>query len=256
MKHKILISKLEKSFFNYRTRTYLKAITDINLKIREGELMCLLGPSGCGKSTLLNCLAGFLEPSSGAILVDDQPLNGPDPSRGMVFQEYGLFPWFTVEENVKFGPRMRGLSKRDLKEISHRYVEMVDLLGFEHCYPFELSGGMKQRVSIARALANGPSILLMDEPFGALDAQTRQIMQEELLKILEKERKTCIFVTHSVIEAVYLGDRIALMTSRPGSIKEIISIDLPRFRSRSSDQFVAIQRNIEDLLKEETSGKN
>jgi NitT/TauT family transport system ATP-binding protein len=180
-------------------------------------------------------------------------LTAPIPQEGWFSKK---FPWFTVEENVKFGPRMRGLSKRELKKISHRYIEMVDLLGFEHSYPFELSGGMKQRVSIARALANNPGILLMDEPFGALDAQTRQIMQEELLKILEKEKKTCVFVTHSVIEAVYLGDRIAVMTARPGRIKEIVTMDLPRFRSRSSDQFVAIQRKVEDVLKEETLRKD
>ena len=251
MKPKIVVSKLEKSYFNYRTKQNLKAITDINLEIHEGELICLLGPSGCGKSTLLNCLAGFIEPTSGEMLVDSQPINGPSLLRGMVFQEYGLFPWFTVKENVQFGPRMKGLGKEELDDISGRYIEMVHLTGFENSYPFELSGGMKQRVSIARALANNPSILLMDEPFGALDAQTRQIMQEELLNILEKEKKTCVFVTHSVIESVYLSDRIAVMTSRPGLIKEIIPIKMPRFRDRSSSEFLELQKQVEASLSTE-----
>ena len=193
MYKKIVISNLDMIFFNQRTKKYLTVFKKINLEINEGELICLLGPSGCGKSTLLNCLAGFIEPSGGTIRINDKIIHGPHRSRGMVFQEYGLFPWFTVEENIKFGPRMKGVSKRRLREISRQYIEMVKLKNFEHAYPFELSGGMKQRVSIARALANEPEILLMDEPFGALDAQTRQIMQEELLKILEKEKKNMCF---------------------------------------------------------------
>jgi ABC-type nitrate/sulfonate/bicarbonate transport system ATPase subunit len=248
---KIRIANLSKAFHNARTGAVVPAIQDLSLEVRAGEFVCILGPSGCGKTTLLNCLAGFIQPDAGAILRDGRPIDGPAPDRGMVFQEYGLFPWFTVEQNILFGPRMRGLPRAELREIARRYVELVHLGGFERHYPFELSGGMKQRVSLARALANDPEILLMDEPFGALDAQTRETMQEELLRIWERDRKTCVFITHSIAEAVYLADRVVVLSARPGRLKRIVAVEIPRLRDRSSTPFFEHYRAIDAVLREE-----
>jgi NitT/TauT family transport system ATP-binding protein len=248
---KIRIVNLSKAFRNPRTGQVIPAIQDLSIEIRAGEFICILGPSGCGKTTLLNCLAGFIQPDEGAILKDDRPIDGPAPDRGMVFQEYGLFPWFTVEQNILFGPRMRGFPRTELREIARRYVELVNLRGFERHYPFELSGGMKQRVSLARALANDPEVLLMDEPFGALDAQTRETMQEELLRIWERDRKTCVFITHSIAEAVYLADRVVVLSARPGRLKRIVSVDIPRLRDRSSAAFFEYYREADAVLREE-----
>jgi ABC-type nitrate/sulfonate/bicarbonate transport system ATPase subunit len=221
------------------------------VQVEDGEFVCLLGPSGCGKTTLLNCIAGFVEPTAGEVLVNGLTVNGPGPERGMVFQEYGLFPWFTVEQNIQYGPKVRGLTRRELKAISEHYIRLVNLQGFEHHYPRELSGGMKQRVGIARALANDPDVLLLDEPFGALDAQTRERMQGELLKIWQAERRTCMFVTHSIAEAVFLGDRVVVMTARPGRVKREIAVNLPRPRGRTSEDFIALYREVDGILREE-----
>jgi NitT/TauT family transport system ATP-binding protein len=236
--------------FRWRARVRgIAALQDVSLQVEDGEFVCLLGPSGCGKTTLLNCIAGFVEPTAGKIMVNGVAVDGPGPERGMVFQEYGLFPWFTVEQNIQYGPKVRGL--KGLKAISDHYIRLVNLQGFEHHYPRELSGGMKQRVGIARALANQPDVLLLDEPFGALDAQTRERMQGELLKIWQTERRTCVFVTHSIAEAVFLGDRVVIMTARPGRIKHEMVVNLPRPRGRTSEEFIALYRDVDEILRDE-----
>jgi NitT/TauT family transport system ATP-binding protein len=227
------------------------ALDDVDLDIPDGEFLCLLGPSGCGKTTLLNCIGGFVHPTSGELAVDGHAVNGPGADRGMVFQEYGLFPWFTVAENVQYGPRLKGVRGAELKKISDHYLELVHLADFGGRYPNQLSGGMRQRVAIARALANQPSILLMDEPFGALDAMTRESLQEELTRIWGEEKRTCVFVTHSIAEAVYLADRVAVMASRPGRVKAVLDVELPRPRDRASDAFFAHYRRIDALLRDE-----
>lgn len=226
------------------------AVENIALEVNEGEFICLLGPSGCGKTTLLNAISGFVQPTSGTLDVHGKSVDGPGPDRGMVFQEYGLFPWFTVRQNVEYGPRLKGVSGEALRTISQHYLELVQLADFADRYPSQLSGGMRQRVGIARALANQPSILLMDEPFGALDALTRETLQEELVKIWNAERRTCVFVTHSIAEAVYLADRIVIMATRPGRIKDVVANPLPRPRDRTSDPFFALFRKVDSVLRE------
>lgn len=238
----------------YESRTagaVITALDAVNLSIADGEFVCLLGPSGCGKTTLLNCIAGFIHPTEGSIFSGDRRIEGPGPDRGVVFQEYGLFPWFTVAQNVGYGPRVRGLPGAEVDRIAHKYLAMVQLKGFEAQYPAELSGGMKQRVGIARALANQPDILLLDEPFGALDAQTREIMQEELLKIWDAERRTCVFVTHSIGEAIFLADRVIVMSARPGRVKADVRIPLARPRDRASEEFFQVYRELNEVLREE-----
>jgi len=229
----------------------MEALHDINLSINENEFVCFIGPSGCGKTTLLRIVAGLEAPSSGAVYLDGTAIKGPGPERGMGFQEYSLFPWRNVLDNVAFGLELKGMPKDARFERSRQYLKMVGLDRFEERYPHELSGGMKQRVAIARALVNEPKALLMDEPFGALDAQTRNIMQSELLRIWEEDRKTVIFVTHSVDEAIYLADRIVIMTARPGRIKDIIKIDIPRPRARTCADVNQVRaRILEDLRSE------
>lgn len=206
------------------------ALADVDLDIRAGEFLVLLGPSGCGKSTLLNLIAGFTKSTFGSIQHDGAEVTRPDHRRTVVFQEYALFPWKTVQENVEFGLKAQGVAKKDRAAAARHLLGIVRLAGFENCYPHEISGGMKQRAAIARAIAPNPEILLMDEPFGALDAQTRVLLQEEVARISAETKKTIIFVTHSIDEAVFLGDRIVVMSSRPGRVREIHDVDLPRPR--------------------------
>ena len=217
------------------TKTYpgggAPAVSDVSIDIADGEFIVLVGPSGCGKSTLLNAIAGYVDPTEGAVTVDGTPVDGPGPDRGMVFQQYSLLPWKTVYENVAFGPKMAGQSRTEAGSVANTFLELVGLKKFGNRYPAELSGGMQQRVGIARALANYPSVLLMDEPFGALDAQTRLMMQESLLDIWRKFGTTVVFVTHDVDEAVFLADRVLIMSAAPGRIIEDVKIDLPRPRA-------------------------
>jgi len=227
------------------------ALSRVDLELAENSFTCLLGPSGCGKSTLLNMIAGFVPPTTGQVLIDDTAVAGASADRGVVFQEYALFPWRTALANVEFGPLMRRKPPAQRRALARHYLELVGLQAHEAKYPTELSGGMKQRVAIARALANGPSVLLMDEPFGALDAQTREVLQEELLRIWEQERKTVVFVTHSISEAIFLADRIVVMATLPGSIKEVIDVPLHHPRDRSGPEFVAMERSIKQLVCEE-----
>ncbi|MDD1747486.1 MAG: ABC transporter ATP-binding protein [Methanomassiliicoccales archaeon] len=220
------------------------AIQDFNLEVKEGEFVCILGPSGCGKTTLLRIIAGLESITSGKLLLKDKPIIGPGSDRGMVFQEFALFPWRSVRKNVEFGLEIKKVPPTERAAISERFIELVGLKGFENYHPNQLSGGMKQRVGIARALANDPALLLMDEPFGALDAQTRNLMQKELLRIWLETQKTVIFITHSVDEACYLADRIVVMTSRPGTIKEIFNVTIPRPRDRASVEFAQLRKTI------------
>ncbi len=229
------------------------ALAEVSLDLAERSFTCLLGPSGCGKSTLLNVIAGFVEPTTGRVLVDGREVVRPGADRGVVFQEYALFPWRTAAENVEFGPLMRGLARPERRRTAERYLGLVGLGEHGSKYPAELSGGMKQRVAIARALANDPSVLLMDEPFGALDAQTREVMQEELLRIWQQDKKTVVFVTHSISEAVFLADRIVVMGTRPGRIKEVIDVPLDHPRERSTPEFVALERALKGLVREEVA---
>jgi len=227
------------------------AIEDFSLDVKKGELISLLGPSGCGKTTILRLIAGLIEPTDGEILVAGKSVSGPGSDRGMVFQEFALFPWRSVRKNIEFGLELSGTPKAERRARASEYLEMVGLDRFADARVHELSGGMKQRVGIARALANDPEVLLMDEPFGALDAQTRNIMQKELLKIIEKTDKTILFVTHSVDEAVFLSDRIVVLTKRPATIKEIIEVPWPRPRDRASPEVTAMRKQILDELEKE-----
>jgi sulfonate transport system ATP-binding protein len=226
----------------------LEAIRDINLTIRQEEFICILGPSGCGKTTLLRMIAGLDRVTAGEIMLDGERISGPNPKVGIVFQEYSLFPWRDVIDNVAFGLELRGMGKEERYARAGQYLELVGLSQFSKSYPSELSGGMRQRVAVARALALDPLILLMDEPFGALDAQTRNLLQNELLMIWGKTKKTIIFVTHSVDEAVFLGDRLIVLTPRPGSVCDTIPIELPRPRDRTGPEFAQVRRKVLDLI--------
>ena len=229
------------------------ALDRIDLDVAEHEFLCLLGPSGCGKSTLLNIVAGFLAPTTGRVLVDGAPVTGPGADRGVVFQEYVLFPWLTVAGNVEFGPALKGVAADERRRTAARYLDLVGLRAHADKYPVQLSGGMKQRVAIARALANSPAIILMDEPFGALDAQTREVLQDELARIQRVEHKTMIFVTHSIREAVYLADRVVVMTAAPGRIKQIFEVKLPEVRDRFATEFTHYESEITRVVKEEVA---
>jgi NitT/TauT family transport system ATP-binding protein len=227
------------------------ALNRVDLQLAENSFTCLLGPSGCGKSTLLNMIAGFVPPTTGQVLVDGKAVAGASADRGVVFQEYALFPWRTALANVEFGPLMKRKPSAERRATAEHYLELVGLRAHGDKFPSELSGGMKQRVAIARALANNPSVLLMDEPFGALDAQTREVLQEELLRICEQERKTVVFVTHSISEAIFLADQIVVMATLPGSIKEVVDVSIPHPRDRSDAEFVAMERRIKHSVREE-----
>lgn len=242
---KVSILCIEKK---YNTRKgEVVALNGVNFDIKENEFICVIGPSGCGKSTLLNIIAGLLEPTAGQILVDGKPIQGTGTDRGVVFQQYALFPWLTVKKNVEFGLKLKGLSKDECDSIAMKYLKMVELEKFADSYPKELSGGMKQRVAIARAYAMNPEVLLMDEPFGALDAQTRTQLQTELLKAWQEENKTCFFVTHDIEEAIVLATRVVIMSARPGRIKEVVDIDIPYPRdqeTKMSERFIELKNHI------------
>lgn len=233
------------------------AIKNVHFSVKSGEFLSLVGPSGCGKSTLLDLLGGLTKPTSGQILLDGKPIEGPGLDRGIVFQQYALFPWKTAKGNIEFGLESKGVPKKERTEIARHFLSLVGLSGFEERYPHELSGGMKQRVAIARSLAFDPDVLLMDEPFAALDAQTRETLQSELLQIWEQTKKTIVFITHGIDEAVYLGQRVAVMTSRPGTIKQIMNNPLHSSSQeedlRSTKEFAKARHQIWDLLREEVS---
>ena len=229
---KLKIDNVVKEYVGNKGKTV--ALNGVSLDIKENEFICVVGPSGCGKSTLLNIIAGLLEPTSGAVYLDGKKIEGTGVERGVVFQGYALFPWRTVLKNVMFGLEMKRMPKAQAEEIAKKYIKAVGLEGFEHAYPTELSGGMRQRVAIARAYAADPEVLLLDEPFGALDAQTRVQLQSELLNTWEHEKKTCFFITHDVDEAIILAQRVIIMSARPGRIKRIVDIDIPYPRTQAT----------------------
>jgi NitT/TauT family transport system ATP-binding protein len=236
-------------------RDCVQAVQDATLHVAPGEFVSLIGPSGCGKSTLLNVVAGFLPTSSGSVTLDGRLIDGPGPERGVVFQQYSLFPWMSVRRNVEFGLKMQGVPASERTSQARTLLGLAGLLAFEHHYPDQLSGGMKQRVGIVRALATSPQVLLMDEPFGALDAQTRSVMQEILTNMWQRLRLSVLFVTHDIEEAVFLSDRIYVMTARPGRIKAEIAVPLPRPRSAevtTTPAFRAIVQQLKALIREES----
>ena len=229
---KLTIDNVVKEYVGNKGKTV--ALNGVSLDIKENEFICVVGPSGCGKSTLLNIIAGLLEPTSGAVYLDGKKIEGTGVERGVVFQGYALFPWRTVLKNVMFGLEMKRMPKDQAEKIAKKYIKAVGLEGFEHAYPKELSGGMRQRVAIARAYAADPEVLLLDEPFGALDAQTRVQLQSELLNTWEHEKKTCFIITHDVDEAIILAQRVIIMSARPGRIKKIVDIDIPYPRTQAT----------------------
>lgn len=247
-KERVTKVKIENVKKIWNTRNgQIVALNGVNLDIMENEFICVVGPSGCGKSTLLNIIAGLEEPTEGAAYIDDKKITSTGVERGVVFQQYALFPWLTVLKNVMFGLKLQGKKNDEAKEIAMKYIKMVQLEEFVNHYPKELSGGMKQRVAIARAYAVNPEVLLMDEPFGALDAQTRTQLQTELLETWEKEQKTCFFITHDVDESIILAQKVVIMSARPGRIKEIVDIDIPYPRTQEtkmSPRFLELKNHI------------
>jgi NitT/TauT family transport system ATP-binding protein len=231
----------------------LVVLEHLTFDVKDKEFVCILGSSGCGKTTLLRLIAGLDAAEAGSIILDGEEIKGASPKVGMVFQEYSLFPWRTVIDNIAFGLEMKGIRKDERYQIAGQYLDLVNLSQFRDSYPSELSGGMRQRVAVARALALDPVLLLMDEPFGALDAQTRNMLQTELLAIWEKTKKTIVFITHSVDEAVFMADRIIVLSPRPGTICTILPIDLPRPRERTSVEFALIRRKVLDLISQKCS---
>ena len=244
---KILIRDVAKQFPAENLQQGL-ALTDISLSVSPNEFIAVVGRSGCGKTTLLNMIAGLLRPTQGAIFIDGKPVEGPGPDRGMVFQNSALFPWLTAIENIEFGPKCIGTRKEERLRLAQELIELVRLAGFENKYPRELSGGMRQRVAIARALAMDPDILLMDEPFGALDELTRADMQDELLRIWQARKKTVVFITHSIMEALYLSDRIIVLSPHPGRMRMDVGVDMPRPRQRSSQRFLEYYEEIHSAI--------
>ena len=246
------------------TKTYsggaVVALQDINLEAQPNETLCILGPSGCGKTTLLRIVDCLIPRDRGEVIIDGEAVTQPRPDVAMVFQHFGLFPWKRLDENIAFGLELRGKPRQEIATAITHYVNLIGLVGFEKSYPHQLSGGMQQRAGLARAMAINPSVLLMDEPFGALDAQTREMMQEELLRLLEGERKTMIFVTHSIDEAILLGDRIVIMSCRPGRIREILTVDIPRPRRilsvRSHPRYIDLRNSIWEMLKQDLDDNN
>jgi len=232
-----------------------RVVEDIDLTIAPGEFLTIVGPSGCGKTTLLNIIGGFIRPTAGEVLVGGRPIQGPGPDRGVILQGYALFRWLTVQQNAEFGLRMQGRTRRDRTDVARHYLSLVGLDEFRSYYPYQLSGGMKQRVAIARALAADPDILLMDEPFAALDAQMREILQEELLRIWDKTGKTIFFITHSVDEAIFLSTRVCVMTARPGRLKRVTEVSLPQprfdYHVRTTRAFNDLRESLLELVREE-----
>jgi NitT/TauT family transport system ATP-binding protein len=244
--------------FRPKNREPVAALRDLSLDVGKGEFVSIVGPSGCGKSTFLNILLGLIKPDTGLMQLDGSRISGPGQDRARVFQEFGLLPWRTVIGNVELGLELKGVESSIRRKRSQELIEMAGLAGFEAHYPHELSGGMKQRVGLARALATDPEVLLMDEPFAALDAQTRDLMQAELLQIWERTKKTVIFVTHSIEEAAYLSDRVVVMSARPGRIKQIIAVHLSRprdYEMRLTSEFNDLKSKIWDVLKDELIGR-
>ncbi|WP_040694175.1 ABC transporter ATP-binding protein [Nocardia vinacea] len=253
---KLALTGVRKQFPVRGSNEEFTAIEDISLELRDGEFLVLVGPSGSGKSTLLDLLGGLSKPSAGRILLDGKPISGPGLDRGIVFQQYALLPWRTARTNIEFGLEAKGIRRRERRKIADEYLELVGLAGFGDRYPHELSGGMKQRVAIARSLAFDPEVLLMDEPFAALDAQTRESLQDELLRIWRATGKTILFITHGIDEAVYLGQRVAVLTSRPGRVKAVIDIDIDRISGadvRSSEPFREARHQIWSQLQSEVT---
>lgn len=248
----LVVDNVSKIFKDKRRETV--ALQNTSFTMKRSEFVTLLGPSGCGKSTILKIVAGLEDATTGEVQINGRKVAGPGQDRGMVFQSYTLFPWLTVQQNIEFGLDVAGRSKGERRDIADHYIEKIGLPGFANAFPRELSGGMKQRVAIARALANDPEVLLMDEPFGALDAQTRTVMQELLLDVWDESHKTIIFVTHDVDEAVFIGDTIYVMTARPGKIKARIEVDLPAKRTydiKVTPRFMDIKRDVLELIREE-----
>jgi len=251
----LLIDGVSRTFPGLRGRPETRALEPTSLAVDDHDFLVLLGPSGCGKSTLLRIVAGLDQPTTGRVLLDGTPVRGPGADRGMVFQSYTLFPWLTVDENIRFGLREKGLPAAQQARIAAHYVARVGLQGFEHHYPRTLSGGMQQRTALARALANDPAILLLDEPFGALDNQTRALMQELLLSIWEADRKTVLFVTHDIDEAIFMANRVAVMTARPGRIKTELSVTLPHPRHytiKTTPEFSAYKARLTEEIRSES----
>ena len=243
---RIQCSQVEKTFFTRMTST--PVIRDLDLKVRKNEFVVLFGPGQCGKTTVLNVMAGLETATSGTVTVNGKEVSTPGPDRGFVYQTTALFPWYTVMQNVEYGPRARGMSNKERREKAQYYIDLVGLQGFEDKFPNQLSGGMQQRVGIARAYCNEPSVLFMDEPFGHLDAQTRYLMQEEIIRIWEKEKRTVVFVTNNIEEAVYLADRVVVLTNCPTSVKKEYQIDLPRPRNYTDDRFLELRTEIQSIV--------
>ena len=243
---KIACKGISKTFHVPGQKKLLHVLNSVSLEVYKNEFLVILGPGQSGKTVLLNCIAGLIEPTQGSILINNKPITGPGPDRGMVFQRYALFPWKTVVQNVAFGLTIRGVPLKERMEVAQHYIDLVGLNGFEKSYPAELSGGMKQRVGIARAYASDPDILLMDEPFGALDAQTRYAMEKELRLIWEKEKRTVCFVTNNIEEAIYLGDRVVIISALPGRIKTEHNITIPVPRAYTHPDFLTLRKQISE----------
>jgi len=251
---KLAIADVSRTFPPVRRGTPTRALEPANIEVGDNDFVTILGPSGCGKSTLLRLVAGLDTPTTGRILLDGRPVTGPGPDRGMVFQSYTLFPWLTVADNVAFGLREKGVPATERSRIVGQWLDRVGLRAFAHHFPKQLSGGMQQRTAIVRALANGPDILLLDEPFGALDNQTRGLMQELLLGIWERERKTVLFVTHDIEEAIFLASRVMVMTARPGRIKADLRVELPyprHYTIKTSPEFSALKARLTEEIRVE-----